>query len=86
MDAWLVILLVMLGGGALVLLAWAVARHFTPEDNDNNYGMRPQQLAYMRDVRERNLTGLYAGMRGKTGPKTVSAVIVELHGALLSMI
>ena len=83
MDAWLVILLVMLGGGAAVLCAWAIARHFTPEVNEDDYGMRPQQLAYMRDLRERNLTGLYSGMRAKKGPKTVSAPTKGLGGTHL---
>merc|ERR1711977_502374 len=69
MDAWLVILLVMLGGGASVLIAYAVMRHFFPANDDDNFTMRPQQLAYMRDVRERNLEGLYAGVRPKHHPK-----------------
>jgi hypothetical protein len=72
MDAWVVILLVMIGGGAAVVIAWAVARNFMAEEKEDNYGMRPQQLSYMRDLRERNLTSLYSGRRSKEGPKTAS--------------
>ena len=46
-------------------------RHFFPANDDDNFTMRPQQLAYMRDVRERNLEGLYAGVRPKHHPKIV---------------
>lgn len=75
MDYWLIILLVMLGGGAAVLIAYAVMRNFFPVDTDDNLGFRPDQLAYMRDVRERNLEYLYAGFKTKGHPRNVSQEI-----------
>ena len=60
MQYWAIILLVMVGGGALVLMAYAVLRNFTTPESEENVGFREEQLGYMRDVRARTLEGLYA--------------------------
>jgi NAD kinase len=71
MQHWAVILLVMVGGGALVLLAYAVLRNFSAPEDEHSYGFRAEQLAYMQDVRQQNLDALCAEMmRGY--PKSVS--------------
>ncbi len=75
MQYWAVIVLVMVGGGALVLVAYAVLRNFSPPKTEENYSMRPEQLAYMRDLRQRNLDNLVAEMTARGYHQAVCIVI-----------
>lgn len=75
MQHWAVIVLVMVGGGALVLCSYAVLRNFADPDKEDNYGFSDQQLAYMRSVRQQNLDNLYAEMAGRGYPRPVSDIL-----------
>ncbi|KIW06966.1 uncharacterized protein PV09_02625 [Verruconis gallopava] len=65
MQYWAVIVLVMAGGGALVLIAYAVLRNFTDPDNQETFSFSEEQLRYMRELRQRNLDNLVAEMTAK---------------------
>jgi hypothetical protein len=62
----------MVGGGALVLCAYAVLRNFSDPETEDSNGYNDEQLAYMREVRQRNLDGLCAEMMAKGYPRVVS--------------
>ncbi|KAL5115688.1 hypothetical protein ACEQ8H_006400 [Pleosporales sp. CAS-2024a] len=52
---WLIILLVILGGGFAVCCGYALFRFYhDPGDEARAYARRPEQDAYMREVRERH--------------------------------
>jgi hypothetical protein len=51
---WLIIFLVMLGGGFAVCCGFAMFRFYYDYEEDNKFSRKPDQDAYMREVRERN--------------------------------
>jgi hypothetical protein len=63
MDYNLVIFLVILGAAALALCAYAVARIRGNFEQHNAFQFSDEQLAYMREVRERNVSYLQWMMR-----------------------
>ncbi len=61
-----VVLLVILGAAATVCIGFATQRLFgKPEPEENFNQKRPDQMAYMREVRERNMADAF-GDRGPT--------------------
>jgi hypothetical protein len=66
----------MVGGGAIVLLSYAVLRNFSPPETEDNYSIRPEQLAYMRDLRQRNLDNLVAEMTARGHHQVVCIAIL----------
>jgi len=62
----LIIFLVIVGGGAMVCIGFAIYRFYGEDLNHNSWKNRtPEQDAYMREVRERNWKKLPKTGRGK---------------------
>jgi hypothetical protein len=68
---WAIILLVMLGGGFAVCCGFAMFRFYYDYDEGNKFKRRPEQDAYMREVRERSWLELSrrTGGRGLYTPR-----------------
>ena len=59
-----VVLLVILGAAATVCVGFATQRLFgKPEPEENFNQKKPDQMAYMREVRERNLADAFGDRR-----------------------
>ncbi|KAJ9606645.1 hypothetical protein H2200_008653 [Cladophialophora chaetospira] len=64
-----VVLLVILGAAGTVCVGFATQRLFSkPEPEDNFNQKRPEQVAYMRELRERNMMEAFGDRRPPPHP------------------